>query len=142
MAAAFGTVLLDLAHASGPALYHCSEGDHKSAAWTSRQFLQTIAGVPQATVVRDYLASNSYFGQRWVQQQWLTETGSPHTATTYGSTDAYLMQVGGPQTRYIYVLRAKTEPYYAQLPDSGYLHATCWRRFRTSCSFRHRLIYR
>ena len=33
--------------------------------------LQTIAGVPQAVIMRDYLASNNYFGQTVVEQGWL-----------------------------------------------------------------------
>ncbi len=112
MAAAFGTVLLDLAHASGSVLYHCSEGKDRTG-WTS-MLLQTIAGVPQATVVRDYLASNSYFGQTVVQQQWLTN-GIAQIATTYGSMSAYLTQGLGLSQADIYVLRAKMV-YYAELP--------------------------
>ena len=60
-AAAFGTVLRDLANVSGPALYHCSAGKDRTG-WTS-MLLQTIAGVPSATIMRDYLASNNYIGQ-------------------------------------------------------------------------------
>ena len=76
--------------------------------------LQTIAGVPQATIVRDYLASNSYFGKTVVQQQWLTN-GIAQIAASYGSMDAYLTQGLGLTQADIYVLRAKMV-YYSELP--------------------------
>jgi protein-tyrosine phosphatase len=112
IAGEFGTALLDLAHASGPALYHCSEGKDRTG-WTS-MLLQTIAGVPQATIVQDYLASNLYFGQTVVQQQWLTN-GIAQIDASYGSMNAYLMQGLGLTQADIYVLRAKMV-YYAELP--------------------------
>ncbi len=115
MAGAFGTVLLDLAHASGPALYHCSEGKDRTG-WTS-MLLETIAGVPQATIVQDYLASNLYFGQTVVHEQWLIN-GIAQIGTTYGSMNAYLMQGLGLTQADIYVLRAKMV-YYAELPGQA-----------------------
>jgi protein-tyrosine phosphatase len=56
--AAFGTVLIDLAHSSDAALYHCSAGKDRTG-WTSA-LLQSIAGVAPATLANDYLATNRY----------------------------------------------------------------------------------
>ncbi len=112
-AAAFGTVLLDLANASGPAMYHCSYGKDRTG-WTS-MLLQTIAGVPQATIMQDYLASNKYLNYPGaVQEGWL-QAGLNQIAASYGSMDAYLMQGLGLTQADIYVLRAKMV-YYAELP--------------------------
>ena len=123
-AAAFGTVLRDLANVSGPALYHCSAGKDRTG-WTS-MLLQTIAGVPQATIMRDYLASNNYiglatntYGYQYVEPQWL-QAGLDQITASYGSMNAYLMQGLGLTQADIYVLRAKMV-YYAELPgQSGF----------------------
>ncbi len=116
-AAAFGTVLQDLAHASGPAMYHCSFGKDRTG-WTS-MLLQTIAGVPSATIMRDYLASSNYFGQTVVQQQWL-QAGLNQITASYGTMNAYLTQGLGLTQADIYVLRGKMV-YYAELPgQSGF----------------------
>ena len=56
--AAFGTVLVDLAHAGIPALWHCSAGKDRTG-WTS-VLLESIAGVAPAKIMQDYLATNSY----------------------------------------------------------------------------------
>ncbi len=123
-AAAFGTVLRDLANVSGAALYHCSAGKDRTG-WTS-MLLQSIAGVPQATIMQDYLASNNYIGmasnlgQPYVTKAWL-EDGLDQITATYGSMYAYLTQGLGLTQADIYVLRAKMV-YYAQLPQqSGFL---------------------
>ena len=116
-AAAFGAALLDLARASGPAMYHCSFGKDRTG-WTS-MLLQTIAGVPSATIIRDYLASNNYLGQPAVQQQWL-QAGLNQITASYGTMNAYLAQGLGLTQADIYVLRAKIV-YYAELPgQSGF----------------------
>ena len=124
-AAEFGKVLLDLAHASGPAMYHCSAGKDRTG-WTS-MLLQTIAGVPSATIMRDYLASNNYLGlalnnninEPYVQPQWL-KAGLDQITASYGSMYAYLTQGLGLTQADIYVLRAKMV-YYAELPgQSGF----------------------
>ena len=54
--------MLDLANVSGPALYHCQAGKDRTG-WTS-MLLQTIAGVPQETIMKDYMASNHYLAVR------------------------------------------------------------------------------
>ena len=56
--AAFGTVLLALAHGDPAELYHCSAGKDRTG-WTSA-LLQSIAGVPLPTIMKDYLATNQY----------------------------------------------------------------------------------
>ena len=55
--AAFGTVLLTLAHDSGPDLYHCAAGKDRTG-WTSA-ILESIAGVSSATIMKDYLATKA-----------------------------------------------------------------------------------
>ena len=130
-AQAFGTVLRDLANASGPVLYHCSFGKDRTG-WTS-MLLQTIAGVPmgstasppaQGTVMFDYLASNTYLhDQTAVQQGWL-QAGLTQISAQYSQYGdpmyAYLTQGLGLTLADIYVLRAKMV-YYSELPgQSGF----------------------
>jgi protein tyrosine/serine phosphatase len=112
----FGEALLYLANVSGPALYHC-EGGKDRTGWTS-MLLQTIAGVPQAVIMRDYLASNAYWHDpAAVEQGWL-QTGFDKVAEMYGSMNAYLMQGIGLTQADIYVLRGKMV-YFAELPGQG-----------------------
>jgi protein tyrosine/serine phosphatase len=137
--AGFGSVLLTLAHDPGPDLYHCSDGKDRTG-WTS-VLLQSIAGVPQATIMQDYLASNLYlapvisarsaplvaaqpglagtnfnpfFG---VDSSYLQAALNQVTAS-YGSMSGYLIQGLGLTPADIYVLRAKMV-YYTLLPGQG-----------------------
>ncbi|OQQ17372.1 hypothetical protein B0675_09755 [Streptomyces sp. M41(2017)] len=55
--AAFGTVYAGAAHGDG-VLYHCTAGKDRTG-WSSAALL-TALGVPRATVMNDYLASNTY----------------------------------------------------------------------------------
>ena len=120
-AAAFGEVLRHMAHASGPVLYHCSEGKDRTG-WTS-MLLETIAGVPlgsldstpaQGTIMFNYLASNTYLGATKVYQEWLAN-GIGDIHQNWGSMDAYLKEGLGLTQADIYVLRAKMV-YYPELP--------------------------
>jgi hypothetical protein len=120
-AAAFGTVLLDSAHASGPALWHCSEGKDRTG-WTA-MLLETIAGVPlgsansppaQGTIMFNYLASNTYLGATVAYQEWLAN-GLADVNNAWGSMDAYLRNGLGLTLADIYVLRAKMV-YFPELP--------------------------
>jgi hypothetical protein len=52
----FYTALIDLANATGAALYHCSGGKDRTG-WTS-VILQSIAGVSPTTIMNDYLATS------------------------------------------------------------------------------------
>ena len=135
----FRTVLLTLAHDSGPDLWHCSGGKDRTG-WTS-VILQSIAGVPEATIMQDYLATNSYTAglmsttkayllsenPGWnpktidellgVQSSYL-QAGLDQVVATYGSMSAYLTQRLGLTQADLYVLRAKMV-YYSELPGQN-----------------------
>ncbi len=132
----FRTVLLTLAHDSGPDLWHCAGGKDRTG-WTS-VLLQSIARVPEATIIRDYLATNSYTAalmsatkagllsahQDWnqatidallgVESSYL-QSGLDQVVASYGSMSAYLTQGLGLTQADLYVLRAKMV-YYSELP--------------------------
>lgn len=133
---AFRTALLYLASEPDAALYHCSGGKDRTG-WTS-MLLQSIAGVPQETIMQDYLASNQYlsatiqdvkemalFDPDVVDAVWGVKSeylmaGFYEIYSTYGSVNAYLMNGIGLTQEDIYVLRAKMV-YYSELPgQSGY----------------------
>jgi protein-tyrosine phosphatase len=57
--AAFGTLLTDIADSNGAVLYHCTAGKDRTG-WATAVLL-TLLGVPQATVMQDYLLSNTYY---------------------------------------------------------------------------------
>jgi protein-tyrosine phosphatase len=57
--AAFGTLLTDIANSNGAVLYHCTAGKDRTG-WATAVLL-TLLGVPQATIVQDYLLSNTYY---------------------------------------------------------------------------------
>lgn len=137
----FRTVLLTLANDSNASLYHCSGGKDRTG-WTS-MILQSIAGVPQATIMLDYLATNTYTATlvaaakatlllanpTWdpltidallgVRSSYL-QAGLDQVTTTYGSMYAYLTQAQGLGLTQadIYVLRARMV-YYSVLPGQG-----------------------
>ncbi|HUB10849.1 MAG TPA: tyrosine-protein phosphatase [Acetobacteraceae bacterium] len=138
----FGTVLLDLAHSSDAALYHCSAGKDRTG-WTSA-LLQSIAGVAPATIMNDYVASNYYEAGRisaelaairaaygeataaalaptlGVQPSFLQAALDQVTAS-YGSMEAYLTQGLGLSAADIYVLRAKMVDYLALPGQSAFV---------------------
>ncbi|MGO9919504.1 MAG: tyrosine-protein phosphatase, partial [Isosphaeraceae bacterium] len=133
----FRTLLLDLAHCSGPAMFHCSAGKDRTG-WAS-MLLESIAGVSQPTIMKDYMASDCYMKEEIKQQQAqlqennmsyldpitvvcpsYLQTGLAQVAASYGSMNAYLTQGLGLTQADIYVLRAKMV-YYATLPgQSGF----------------------
>jgi protein-tyrosine phosphatase len=57
--AAFGMLLTDVANSNGAVLYHCTAGKDRTG-WATAVLL-TLLGVPRATVVQDYLLSNTYY---------------------------------------------------------------------------------
>lgn len=144
-ASGFGAVLLDLAHSSGSALYHCSAGKDRTG-WTSF-LLETIAGVDLTTRINDYLATNAYsateIGQEYqaavaqygaavaniiypllgVQESFL-QTALAEVSALYPeatldeSLHDYLTQGMGLTQADIYVLRAKMVDYLS-LPGQG-----------------------
>jgi protein tyrosine/serine phosphatase len=132
----FREVLLTLANAPDAALYHCSAGKDRTG-WTS-MLLQTIAGVPMETIVKDYLASNIYLKAMIDAQVNAASTpdqklmasylygvdprfldaGLAQVASQYGSLEAYLTQGLGLTQEDIYVLRGKMV-YYGSLPGQA-----------------------
>jgi len=125
-------ILLDLATAPGPVLYHCSGGKDRTG-WVSTM-LSSIAGVSPDTIMLDYMATNAYTAD-WINSQlalippadWpiyqpllgveadFLQAGLDQVMTTYGSMYAYLTQGLGLTQADIYVLRAKMV-YYPTLP--------------------------
>jgi len=146
--AAFGAVLLDLAHSDGAVLYHCAGGKDRTG-WTSF-LLQTIAGVDMATRMQDYLATNAYTSAQIVSQynQLVASEGvvaanilypllgvrssflqaaidqislSYPAATFDASMHAYLTQGLGLTQADIYVLRAKMVDFLTLPGQSGFV---------------------
>ena len=135
----FGTVLIDLAHSTESALYHCSAGKDRTG-WTSA-LLQSIAGVAPATIMQDYLATNVYEASKistelaviratsgeaaaeilaptlGVQSSFLQAALDQVTASS-GSIEVYLIEGLGLSQADIYVLRAKMVDYLT-LPGQG-----------------------
>ncbi|WP_428564753.1 MAG: tyrosine-protein phosphatase [Solidesulfovibrio sp. DCME] len=135
----FRTVLLTLAHDPFPDVYHCSGGKDRTG-WTSA-ILESIAGVPSATIMRDYLATDSYTAATIEASRAaiLAEQPGANAATitvllgvvpgyleaaldqvnqSYGSMYGYLIQGLGLTLEDIYVLRAKMVSYPV-LPGQG-----------------------
>ncbi|WP_182348170.1 tyrosine-protein phosphatase [Tomitella gaofuii] len=56
--AQFGTLLTDLAENDDPQVFHCTSGKDRTG-WTA-MLLQHIAGADDATILKDYLATNDY----------------------------------------------------------------------------------
>lgn len=142
----FRAVLLELATATGPVLYHCAAGKDRTG-WTS-VLLQTIAGVSPQIIQQDYLATNAYLAgsittalsaikaaygggaagdavaaiaapMLGVDDRYL-QAALTQVAASYGSLDAYLKQGLGLSQTDIYVLRAKMVSYAALPGQSGF----------------------
>jgi Tyrosine phosphatase family/Autotransporter beta-domain len=139
--AAFGTVLVDLAHAGIPALWHCSAGKDRTG-WTS-VLLESIAGVAPAKIMQDYLATNSYEAAQIAAelaavrttlgeaaaailaptlgvQEGFLQAALDQVAASYGSMQAYLTLGLGLSQADIYVLRARMVEF-SILPGQGWL---------------------
>jgi len=139
--AAFRTVLLDLANESDAALFHCSGGKDRTG-WTAA-LLQSMAGVSPATIMNDYLATNSYTAtfinttmatitaeqgpliaaayapMLGVQSSFL-QAGLDQMIASYGSLNAYLLYGLGLSQADIYVLRAKMVDYLTLPGQAGF----------------------
>ena len=138
----FGTVLIDLAHAPGSALYHCSEGKDRTG-WTSA-LLQSIAGVSPSVIMSGYLATDQYeakqiasrlaaitasYGaaaaaiaeQSMIVRPEYLQAALDQVTASYGSMNAYLMQGLGLSQADIYVLRAKMVDYLTLPGQSGFV---------------------
>ncbi|WP_339487518.1 tyrosine-protein phosphatase [Pseudomonas sp. EL_65y_Pfl2_R95] len=127
----FGLLMRELASSENAALFHCTAGKDRTG-WTAA-ILQTLAGVDQATVMADYLATNTYTAERvaatyaqlnalspemaaayqpllGVQASFL-QAGLDQVVASYGSMDNYLKQGLGLDQETIYVLRGKLVRY-------------------------------
>jgi protein-tyrosine phosphatase len=106
---AYHALFTDLADHDGTSVYHCSAGKDRTG-WASAVLL-TILGVPQKTVMADYLLSNRYYLDSPAVQQELAamptaqaavyrlllqvapdylEAGFAQVKASYGSMDRYL----------------------------------------------------
>jgi len=130
--AALRAVFQDLANTPRAELYHCAGGKDRTG-WVSA-ILESIAGVSPTTIMKDYLATNSYTAE-WINAQlapipvslWpiyipllgvqsdFLQAGLDQVIASYGSMYAYLTQGLGLTQADIYVLRAKMV-YYPTLP--------------------------
>lgn len=137
--AAIAQVLLDMAHAKGAVLFHCTAGKDRTG-WVSA-VLDTIAGMSSQDIMANYLATNAYsatlitqemkqytaaYGAAFanamapalgVQSSFL-QTGLDQVTSEYGTMQNYLLQGLGLTQADIYVLRAKMV-YYATLPGEA-----------------------
>ncbi|WP_042381880.1 tyrosine-protein phosphatase [Streptacidiphilus melanogenes] len=124
--AAFGKLLTDIADGHGAALYHCTAGKDRTG-WATAVLL-TLLGVPQETVMQDYLLSNTYYFDSpavqgmlkampgaqaaiytpmlQVQASYL-QAGLAQVTASYGSMDGYAVHGLGLSPRTIAKLRAK-----------------------------------
>lgn len=144
--AGFYAALIDLANATGAALYHCSGGKDRTG-WTS-VILQSIAGVSPTTIKNDYLATDRYTAA-YIKSSlvdaynnagggaagvYAAATQAPllearasylqaaldQVIVSYGSMSAYLTQGLGLSQADIYVLRAKMVDYLTLPGQSGF----------------------
>ena len=124
----FGVLFNELAGVDGAALFHCTAGKDRTG-WTAAVLL-SIAGVDNATIMSNYLATNDYTAERvaktlammspsmaaiyapllGVEASYL-QAGLDQVAAQYGSMDNYLKQGLGLSQETIYVLRGKMVEY-------------------------------
>jgi protein-tyrosine phosphatase len=126
--ARLGQLFTDLANGANAQLYHCSGGKDRTG-WVTAVLL-TLMGVPQTTVIQDYLLTNIYsaatiqstytamvnaYGQTYadnfypmlgVQTSFLM-AGLDQVATSYGSMTAYATNGLGLSSATIAQLKAK-----------------------------------
>jgi len=124
----FTVLFNELASADGAALFHCTAGKDRTG-WTAAVLL-SIAGVDDATIMSNYLATNDYTAARvaatlaampasmaevyapllGVEASYL-QAGLDEVTAEYGSMDNYLKQGLGLTQETIYVLRGKMVRY-------------------------------
>lgn len=128
MRSQFGNLFNALASVDAAQLFHCTAGKDRTG-WTAA-VLQSIAGVDNATIMANYLATNDYTAARvaatlkamppsmaavygpllGVQASYL-QAGLDEVTAQYGSMDNYLKQGLGLSQETIYVLRGKLVEY-------------------------------
>ncbi|HYQ52852.1 MAG TPA: tyrosine-protein phosphatase, partial [Pseudomonas sp.] len=131
----FTQLFNELASTDGAALFHCTAGKDRTG-WTAA-VLQSIAGVDDATIMSNYLATNDYTAARvaatlahmpasmaevyapllGVEASYL-QAGLDEVTAEYGSMDNYLKQGLGLSQETLYVLRGKMVRY-ASLPGEA-----------------------
>ncbi|POA29407.1 tyrosine-protein phosphatase [Pseudomonas sp. GW456-12-1-14-TSB6] len=132
----FGALFNELAGVDGAALFHCTAGKDRTG-WTAAVLL-SIAGVDNATIMSNYLATNDYTAERvaktlammppsmaaiyapllGVEASYL-QAGLDQVAAQYGSMDNYLKQGLGLSQETIYVLRGKMVEYNSLPGQAG-----------------------
>lgn len=123
----FRELFMELAAADDPAIFHCTSGKDRTG-WTAAM-LQSIAGVDSATIMQDYLATNTYSAGSiaatlaklsayapaqaaaykpllGVEASFL-QAGLDQINASYGSVDNYLKEGLGLSQETLYVLRGK-----------------------------------
>lgn len=135
MRSQFAVLFNDLASVDAAQLIHCTAGKDRTG-WATA-VLQSIAGVDSATIMSDYLATNTYTAARvnatraalpasyaaiyapllTVDASYL-QAGLDEVIADYGSMDNYLKEGLGLSQATIYVLRAKMV-YYNSLPGQA-----------------------
>ncbi len=134
----FAVLFNELAAADGAALFHCTAGKDRTG-WTAAVLL-SIAGVDDATIMNNYLATNDYTAARMaatlaampasmaeiyapllgVEASYL-QAGLDEVSAEYGSMDNYLKQGLGLSQETLYVLRGKMVRYGALPGEAGLL---------------------
>ena len=134
----FAVLFNELAAADGAALFHCTAGKDRTG-WTAAVLL-SIAGVDEATIMSNYLATNDYTAARvaatlaampasmaaiyapllGVEASYL-QAGLDEVTAEYGSMDNYLKQGLGLSQETLYVLRGKMVRYGALPGEAGLL---------------------
>ncbi|MFJ5239948.1 tyrosine-protein phosphatase [Pseudomonas neuropathica] len=132
----FGKLFNELASVDAAQLFHCTAGKDRTG-WTAA-VLQSIAGVDNATIMANYLATNDYTAARvaatlkalppsmaaiyepllGVQASYL-QAGLDEVTAQYGSMDNYLKQGLGLSQETIYVLRGKLVEYNSLPGQAG-----------------------
>jgi protein tyrosine/serine phosphatase len=132
----FNKLFTELATTDGAQLFHCTAGKDRTG-WTAA-VLQSIAGVDNATIMANYLATNDYTAARvaatlkampasmasvyapllGVQASYL-QAGLDEVTAEYGSMDNYLKQGLGLSQETIYVLRGKLVEYNSLPGQAG-----------------------
>lgn len=132
----FTQLFNELASADGAAVFHCTAGKDRTG-WTAA-VLQSIAGVDDATIMQNYLATNDYTAARMAAtlahmppsmaaiyapligvDASYVQAGLDQVTAEYGSMDNYLKQGLGLSQETIYVLRGKMVRYNTLPGEAG-----------------------
>ncbi|MDS9470121.1 tyrosine-protein phosphatase [Paracoccus sp. MBLB3053] len=128
----FATLFNGLASAEDAALFHCTAGKDRTG-WTAA-VLQGIAGVSDADIMADYLATNAYTADRVAEtyayyeshygtafaeamepllgvEASFLQAGLDEVAANYGTMENYVTQGLGLSQETLYVLRGKMVRY-------------------------------